>query len=128
MKRIVPLLLSLAVMGPAAARAQAPDSLPPGVTAKMVTEGASLFTGPGICIACHGPDGKGIPNLGANLTDTEWLHSDGSYEGILKTIRDGVGPDESSTGTAMPPKGGSSLTDEQLKAVAAYVWSLRRSK
>lgn len=93
------------------------------VTKAMVDEGASLFSGRGLCNACHGPQGKGIPNLGADLTDDEWLHSDGSFAGILETIVKGVSPDKSSTGTVMPPKGGSSLSDEQLKAVAAYVWS-----
>ena len=93
------------------------------ITKAMIDEGASLFAGRGLCNACHGSGGKGIPNLGADLTDDEWLHSDGSYEGLLETIMQGVSPDESSTGTVMPPKGGSSLSDDQLKAVAAYVWS-----
>lgn len=105
---------------------QEPDSLPPGVTAQMIAEGASLFKGQGICVVCHGPEAKGIPNLGADLTDEEWVHGDGSYEGTLETITKGVAPDKSTTGAAMPPKGGSSLKEDQLKAVAAYVWSLSR--
>jgi mono/diheme cytochrome c family protein len=100
------------------------DSLPPGVTAKMISDGAPLFQGAGLCTVCHGQDAKGMPNLGANLTDTKWLHSDGSYDGIVKTIMAGVPGDKSTTGATMPPKGGSSLTDAQVKAVAAYVWSL----
>jgi cytochrome c oxidase cbb3-type subunit 3 len=95
----------------------------PPVTKAMIEEGASYFAGRGLCHACHGPEGKGIPNLGADLTDDEWLHSDGSFEGILKTIMTGVSQDKSSTGTVMPPKGGSSLSNDQLKAVTAYVWS-----
>ena len=105
---------------------QAPDSMPPGVTAAMLADGAKLFTGQGICQACHGPQGKGIPNLGADLTDRTWRQSDGSYEKILETIRQGVDPSKSATGAAMPPKGGSNLSEDQLKAVAAYVWSLSR--
>ena len=27
-------------------------------------------------------------------------------------------------GAIMPPKGGSAITDDQVKAVAAYVWTL----
>jgi hypothetical protein len=27
-----------------------------------------------------------VPNLGADLTDDEWTHSDGGYEGIVKTV------------------------------------------
>jgi mono/diheme cytochrome c family protein len=106
----------------------AQDSLPAGVTAQMISQGAGLFKGAGLCVACHGPDGKGVPNLGANLTDAEWLHSNGSYEAILATIRTGVPADKSSTGSVMPPKGGSSLNEAQLKAVAAYVWSLSRKR
>jgi mono/diheme cytochrome c family protein len=98
--------------------------LPEGVTQEMVTQGRQLFTGAGLCSVCHGNDATGMPGLGANLTDSEWLHNDGSYQGILGTVMKGVSAEESSTGTAMPPKGGSGITDEQAKAVAAYVYSL----
>lgn len=117
------LLLAGAMVLSSAAAAQQ-TTLPEGVTRAMITEGESLFKGPGICTACHGADGKGVPGLGANLTDDEWLHSDGSYEGILNTVTHGVTSDESSSGTVMPAKGGSQLTDAQVRAVAAYVWSL----
>lgn len=103
---------------------QKPDSLPPGVTPQMVKEGETLFKGAGLCSACHGPDGKGLPNLGADLTDREWLHSKGTYDEVVKQILAGVPADKSTTGTVMPPKGGSSLTDQQVKAVAAYVWKI----
>ena len=98
--------------------------LPDGVTMAMVEEGKSIFTGRGICMTCHGPDGTGVPNLGGNLTDMNWIHSDGSYEGIVQTIMDGVTVSASTVGTPMPPKGGSGISDEQVKAVAAYVWTL----
>ncbi len=90
----------------------------------MVKDGEAIFQGAGLCMACHGQDAKGIPNLGANLTDTEWLHSKGSYDDIVKQILAGVTADKSTTGTVMPPKGGSNITDAQVKAVAAYVWRL----
>jgi cbb3-type cytochrome c oxidase subunit III len=119
---VIVLVAVLAV--PAAAAAQTKDSLPPGVTPEMLKEGKTLFGGAGICAACHGSDAKGMPGLGANLTDNKWLHSDGSYDAIVKQIMTGVSSSQSTTGAAMPPKGGSSLTDAQVKAVAAYVWSL----
>ena len=116
----------VAVMwSPGAANAQATDSLPPGVTRQMVATGQTVFRGPGLCHACHGQDAKGVRGVGPDLTDGEWLHSDGSYQGILQTIIKGVLPNESKTGGMMPPKGGANITDEQLQAVAAYVWSLR---
>lgn len=101
-------------------------ALPEGVTMAMVEDGRSLFTGRGICMSCHGPDGKGIPNLGGDLTDAEWIHSDGSFEGIAQTIRDGVAVNASTVGMPMPPKGGSGISDDQVKAVAAYVWTLSK--
>jgi mono/diheme cytochrome c family protein len=107
-----------------AARAQ--EELPDGVTEEMIASGKAVYGGAGICMVCHGPNGAGVANLGADLTDDEWLHSEGTYEGILETIKVGVPADESSNGSVMPPKGGASISDDQVKAVAAYVWSLSR--
>ena len=104
--------------------AMAQAELPEGVTPEMVDQGRQIFQGAGLCHACHGQDGKGLPGLGANLTDDEWLHSDGSLDGIANTVTNGVSAEESSTGTPMQPKGGSSISDEQVKAVAAYVYTL----
>lgn len=110
--------------GEATPAAMPAGELPEGVTPAMVAEGDSLFHGAGICLTCHGPDAKGIPGLGVNLTDQEWLHSDGSYEAIVHQIMTGVTATESKSGVAMPAKGGSTITDDQVKAVAAYVYSL----
>jgi len=100
------------------------QELPEGVTMAMVEEGKGLFGGAGICMSCHAPDGSGVPNLGADLTDDEWVHSDGSFEGILASVTNGVNADVSTSGIPMPAKGGSSITDDQVKAIAAYVWTL----
>ena len=119
-------VLTALFSGPALAQA-VPDSLPPGVTAEMITTGASLFNGMGLCMACHGPDAKGMGGLAADLTDEEWTHAkDGAYEAIVDQILKGLTADQSSNGVAMPERGGSSLTDEQVRAVAAYVWTLSR--
>lgn len=101
-----------------------PQELPEGVTEAMVEEGKGIFNGAGICMSCHGATGEGIPNLGANLTDDEWLHSDGSYEAIVETVMNGVTAQESSSGVPMPAKGGTAITDDQVNAVSAYVWTL----
>lgn len=114
------LALGLLLLVVPAATAQ----LPEGVTQTMIDQGQTIFNGVGICMVCHGTDAKGMPNLGADLTDDEWKQSDGSYQAILETIKAGVSSDKSSSGTVMPPKGGSQINDEQLAAVAAYVWSL----
>ncbi|MDT8435998.1 MAG: c-type cytochrome [Gemmatimonadota bacterium] len=102
----------------------APQELPEGVTAEMVAKGKTIYAGAGICSSCHGPAGAGIPNLGANLTDAEWLHSDGSYDGIVKTVTAGVTAQASSSGVPMPAKGGTNISEDDVKAVAAYVWTL----
>ena len=79
-------------------------------------------------MACHGGDAKGVPNLGPDLTDAKWLHSKGTYEDLVKQIMAGVAANKSTNGLVMPPKGGSQISDEQVKAVAAYVWTLGRKK
>lgn len=122
-------ILTIAVLGTLAAamplRAQAvPDSLPPGVTMAMVKKGRSLFTGAGLCLACHGVDGKGT--IGPSLVDGEWLHGDGSFESIVRQVLAGVDIKDSKTGQPMPPRGGSGLKDEDVRAVSAYVWALSR--
>jgi hypothetical protein len=61
--------------------------------------------------------------FGPNLTSKKWLWSDGSYAGILKTIKDGV-PNPKEYRSPMPPLCGAQLTSEQLAAVSAYVWAL----
>jgi mono/diheme cytochrome c family protein len=100
--------------------------LPTGVTAAMVDEGRTLFHGAGLCFTCHGQNGVGQQALGPNLGDAEWLHSDGSYDAIVNQINTGVPANVSKSGTVMPAKGGAAtLTDEQVRAIAAYVYSLR---
>jgi cytochrome c oxidase cbb3-type subunit 3 len=67
-----------------------------------------------ICAACHGPDGKGNPAVGApNLTDNIWLHGWGE-ETIVAAINNGWN-------NTMPAHA-SRLTAEQIRVLAAYVW------
>lgn len=108
---------------PAAAPGPAAQAdLPEGVTPAMVTAGQQIFTGPGLCYTCHGTDGTGT-QLAPNLTDDEWLNIDGSYDQIVQNIMTGV-PQPVQFPAPMPPKGGSSITDEQVREVAAYVYTL----
>ncbi|HEX6615185.1 MAG TPA: c-type cytochrome [Gemmatimonadales bacterium] len=116
--RVVLLLASAVVLGGRPAVAQAPAA----VTPAAIAQGDSIFHGPGNCYACHGANAQGA--VGPNLTDAEWIHSDGSYDAIVKQVTTGVPQSESKSGIPMPPKGGSTITDDQVKAVAAYVYSL----
>lgn len=94
----------------------------PAVTPEAIAKGDSIFHGPGNCYACHGANAQGL--VGPNLTDAEWIHGDGSYDFIVATVTKGIPKEESKSGIVMPPKGGSTITDDQVKQVAAYVYSL----
>lgn len=104
----------------------ADESLPEEVTAGMIEEGRTVFTGPGACFSCHGPDGTGTP-IGPDLTDEQWLHVDGSYRAIVDLVDSGV-PEPKEHPAPMLPRGGTGIDDAQLRAVAAYVWSLTRPR
>ena len=90
---------------------------------KKVFEGKA---GGAICFSCHGMNAAGVPGLGPNLTDTTWLHGDGSVAFLDSIVRAGVSKPKQSA-APMPPMGGARLNDDQVKAVAAYVHSLRKS-
>jgi mono/diheme cytochrome c family protein len=117
--RAVVVLGALAVAGTSSAGAQ---SLPQGVTQAMVDKGKEVYLKQGLCYACHGQDAKGL--VGPNLTDDVWLHSKGSYEDIVKSVIEGVTKEQSKSGVPMPPKGGSAISEDDAKAVAAYVYTL----
>jgi mono/diheme cytochrome c family protein len=100
----------------------------PSVTpdAAKVALGDKIFNGStagGTCWSCHGSKAKGTPSA-PKLSDAEWLDTDGSLEGIKSVIEAGV-PTPKKFSVAMPPKGNMpNMTDEQLDALAAYVYSL----
>lgn len=106
---------------------QLPHDAPDGVSAERIATGKEVFLGDGLCYACHGADGAGARGVGADLTDDEWWHSDGSYPAIAEQIALGVRSEQvrNKLGAVMPPRGGSDLTSKEIEAVAAYVWSLR---
>jgi glucose/arabinose dehydrogenase/mono/diheme cytochrome c family protein len=95
------------------------------ITPAMVALGDSIYSGKvagGTCAACHGADAKGS-SLAPDLTSKKYLWGDGSYASILGIIRQGV-PKPKQHAEPMPPLGGAQLSQAQLAAVAAYVWSL----
>jgi cytochrome c oxidase cbb3-type subunit 3 len=69
-----------------------------------------------ICAACHGINGKGNPALGApNLTDKVWLHGWGE-DAIVAMVTQGK--------SNVMPAHGERLSPQQIRVLAAYVWSL----
>lgn len=68
------------------------------------------------CAACHGPDGKGNPILGApDLTDAVWLYGS-DFATISEGIRNGR--------AGMMPAHEPILGELRSRLVGAYVWSL----
>ena len=116
------LVAAFALLGAGQAVAQEKAAAPAGVTPELIAKGDTIFHKSGMCYACHGQNAAG--SVGPNLTDAEWLHGDGSYDMIVATVTGGVPADKAKKGIPMPPKGGSSITDDEVKAVAAYVYSL----
>jgi mono/diheme cytochrome c family protein len=114
-----------------AAAAKPTSGLPAGVTTQMVAEGDSIFHNRS-CRNCHGMDAKGSRG-GPNLTSGEFMHVSGSYDDFVKIITTGVPADQiqdPSHHNPMPPRGGgrpAPLTDDQIRAVAAYIYSLNHT-
>lgn len=75
------------------------------------------------CAACHGPDGRGVPNVGKDLVASDFVaaQSDAELLAFIKVGRDSSHPDNT-TGIAMPPKGGNpALTDAQIADIVAWL-------
>jgi len=97
------------------------------ISEEMLSQGAMLLA-EGTCARCHSLDASGT-NLGPDLTDDEWLHGDGSLESIRTTIIFGVQRDQIkdlSRRQPMEPMGQMMLGEDQIDALAAYIWSLSR--
>jgi mono/diheme cytochrome c family protein len=88
----------------------------------MIAAGKKLFGGKGICFTCHGDNAKGAA-LAPDLTDDKWLQIQHDYKQIATLIRTGV-PHPKEHPTPMPPMGGAQLSDEEICALASYVYSI----
>jgi disulfide bond formation protein DsbB len=89
----------------------------------LVAQGQQSFL---LCSACHGPDARGIPNLGKDLVTSEFV-AGLTDEELLQFIKMGrpIWDPLNTTGLDMPPKGGNpALTDEEILAIIAYLRSL----
>ena len=118
-------LASLLTAGAAPATGQTTSetsATPAASSSALIARGDAVFHGAGNCYACHGSKGVGL--VGPNLADAEWIHSKGTLEEIEAQINTGVPKEQSKSGIPMPPKGGSTISDEDVKACAAYVHSL----
>ena len=112
--------------------AEAPAAAPTTPAAATVEPAAPVAAPDGkalfqvTCPACHGPDAKGLPGLGKDMTTSEFIASKSDPE-LVEFIKQGRGVDDplNTTGVPMPPMGANAaLTDGDLLAIVEYIRSL----
>ena len=86
---------------------------PEGISAD-IEQGQKIFAAN--CVACHGPEAKGVAAMGApNLTDNVWLYGS-SFAQIQQTLRYGR--------NGRMPAQEAILGNDKVHLLAAYVYSL----
>jgi disulfide bond formation protein DsbB len=118
--------------GPSAAIGPSPPATPAAAPARptapatpTAADGKALYLQ--TCPACHGPDAKGLPHLGKDMTTSEFIRSKSDAE-LVEFIKKGRALDDplNTTGVPMPPMGANpNLTDAQLLAIVQFIRSLR---
>ena len=84
----------------------------------MAAQGKKLYEG--VCVACHGIEGKGNPEIGApDLSDDYWMYGS-SRESLIKTIAQGR--------HGSMPAHRELLGETRARLVGAYVWSLSHNQ
>ena len=106
------------------------DDEPADSGSESTTSEGDAVAGEGLfqstCSACHGPDAKGLPNLGKDMTTSTFIkgQSDAELMAFIKVGRS-VSDADNTTGVDMPPKGGNpALSDEDLMNIIAFMRSL----
>lgn len=98
-----------------------------GVEPARIHAGREIYAG--TCTACHGLNGEAKPGLGKDLVNSTFMRglSDTGLLQFLKLGRSTWDP-MNTTGVEMPGKGGNpALTDDDLRAVVAYMRFLQAS-
>ena len=85
-------------------------------------QGDALYRGAGSCQSCHGARGEGVTGLGNELTDTTWLHGDGSPAFIQEVILTGIARPKT-TLRGMPAYA-SRMSGGDAARIASYVYAL----
>ena len=124
-------MVVLAVVLVAACGGEEPkaESAAPAAAAALVGDaanGGKIFST--ACVACHGPEAKGVTGLGKDLTTSEWVgqQSDAQLVEFIKKGRD-AGDPLNTTGVAMPPKGGNpAMSDQEIADIVAFVRSIHQ--
>ena len=117
--------MSGASSAPAPTGAARSAALPAGITPELIDAGSTIFNTRS-CKNCHAVNGVGSAR-GPDLTDDKWIHIDGSYAAIVNLVTTGFTKSDQVDPKyqfSMNPRGGVNLSDAEIRAVAAYVWSL----
>jgi disulfide bond formation protein DsbB len=90
------------------------------------TKGKAVFES--TCVSCHGPEAKGMPGLGKDLTVSDFVKQKPDAEMVLFLTKGRSASDAlNTTKVDMPVRGGNpALKDQDLADVIAYVRSLQK--
>ena len=123
------LTMGLLAAGPAVAGTAAAQSAVVGDSvAERAARGRVLFEGKGLCFSCHGKNGEGVLGPGTRLVGRPLVHAKPTLAAVTELIKSGVDSAHSTSGQAMPARGGSRLSDADVDAVAQYVLELQARK
>jgi mono/diheme cytochrome c family protein len=100
-----------------------PRQRPAEITDSAIAWGDALFHGSANCSRCHGAWGRGS-EYGPALTDAIWLHGPGTFEWLVRAVNHGIPENWSVSGIPMPSRGAEPMPEGDVRAVAAYVWSI----
>jgi mono/diheme cytochrome c family protein len=72
------------------------------------------------CIACHGPDARGIEGAGVDLIASKFVAGK-TEDGLVAFLKTGRLPDDPASRTGRPMPGFAWVPEGELKSVAAFV-------
>jgi len=123
------LTVALLAAGPAFSGAlEAQTATVADSVAEHAARGRLLFEGKGLCFSCHGKNGEGVLGPNTRLAGRPLVHAKPTVAAVAALIKSGVDSAHSTSGQAMPPRGGSRLSDADVDAVAQYVLELQTGK
>ncbi len=74
------------------------------------------------CIGCHGPDARGVANLGVDLVASAFV-AKSSQQVLLEFLKAGRLPDDPANSTGRPMPGFSWVPEGELESVAGFLKS-----
>lgn len=118
MKKLLALTLSAVALN-GLARAQAPDA-PPAAAGDQMAAGKQVYMM--VCVACHQPNGMGLPGVFPPLTKQEYASGPAERFAamILKGVAGAMTVDGKVYNNIMPGQE-AMLSDEKIAAVMTYV-------